>query len=50
MSAEIGVIMGSTSDWETMKKACLILDELEIPYEKKGGFRTSYTRYDVSIC
>ncbi|EUJ19334.1 5-(carboxyamino)imidazole ribonucleotide mutase [Listeria aquatica] len=35
MSAEIGVIMGSTSDWETMKKACLILDELEIPYEKK---------------
>ncbi|WP_439444057.1 5-(carboxyamino)imidazole ribonucleotide mutase [Listeria aquatica] len=35
MSAEIGVIMGSTSDWETMKKACLILDELEISYEKK---------------
>ncbi|MHC5253328.1 5-(carboxyamino)imidazole ribonucleotide mutase [Listeria kieliensis] len=35
MSAEIGVIMGSTSDWSTMEKACLILDELEIPYEKK---------------
>ncbi|WP_134687234.1 5-(carboxyamino)imidazole ribonucleotide mutase [Brevibacillus migulae] len=31
----VGVIMGSTSDWETMKEACLILDELEIPYEKK---------------
>jgi len=31
----VGVIMGSTSDWETMKHACLILDELQIPYEKK---------------
>ncbi len=27
--------MGSTSDWETMKAACAILDELGIPYEKK---------------
>ncbi len=27
--------MGSTSDWETMKFACDILDELNIPYEKK---------------
>ena len=27
--------MGSTSDWETMRHACTILDELEIPYEKK---------------
>lgn len=27
--------MGSTSDWETMKEACAILDELEVPYEKK---------------
>ncbi|MBC1250369.1 5-(carboxyamino)imidazole ribonucleotide mutase [Listeria welshimeri] len=35
MPAEIGVIMGSTSDWDTMKKACDILDELEIAYEKK---------------
>ncbi|MFD0672279.1 5-(carboxyamino)imidazole ribonucleotide mutase [Cohnella sp. GCM10027633] len=35
MSALVGVIMGSTSDWDTMKKACDILDELEIPYEKK---------------
>ena len=31
----VGVIMGSTSDWETMKHACLILEELQIPYEKK---------------
>lgn len=30
-----GVIMGSRSDWETMQEACRILDELEIPYEKR---------------
>ena len=30
-----GVIMGSTSDWETMEHACNILEELEISYEKK---------------
>jgi len=35
MSAQVGVIMGSKSDWATMKLACDILDELEIPYEKK---------------
>ncbi len=35
MSAKVGVIMGSQSDWETMKHACDILDELQIPYEKK---------------
>lgn len=35
MSPIVGVIMGSTSDWETMKHACDVLDELEIAYEKK---------------
>ncbi|EIA18767.1 phosphoribosylaminoimidazole carboxylase catalytic subunit, partial [Listeria fleischmannii subsp. coloradonensis] len=35
MSVDVGVIMGSISDFETMKKACEILDELEISYEKK---------------
>lgn len=50
MSAEIGVIMGSTSDWVTMQKACEILDELEIAYEKKGGFGTPYTGFNVPIC
>ncbi|HAQ9507855.1 TPA: 5-(carboxyamino)imidazole ribonucleotide mutase, partial [Enterococcus faecium] len=29
------VIMGSTSDWETMKEACQILDEFGVSYEKK---------------
>ena len=27
--------MGSDSDWPTMKAACDILDEFDIPYEKK---------------
>jgi 5-(carboxyamino)imidazole ribonucleotide mutase len=31
----VGVIMGSTSDWETMQHACNILEELNIPYEKR---------------
>ncbi|KZE37753.1 N5-carboxyaminoimidazole ribonucleotide mutase [Bhargavaea cecembensis] len=35
MDVKVGVIMGSKSDWETMKKACDILDELEVGYEKK---------------
>lgn len=35
MKPKVGVIMGSTSDWETMKHACDVLDELKIPYEKK---------------
>lgn len=32
---QVGVIMGSISDWETMKSACNILEELQIPFEKK---------------
>ena len=35
MEIRVGVIMGSKSDWETMKNACDVLDELGIPYEKK---------------
>ncbi len=35
MNPEVGVIMGSTSDWETMSAACNVLDELGIAYEKK---------------
>ncbi|KMJ57322.1 N5-carboxyaminoimidazole ribonucleotide mutase [Bacillus sp. LL01] len=35
MNALVGVIMGSTSDWETMKHACDMLEQLHIPYEKK---------------
>ncbi|MFZ8763900.1 MULTISPECIES: 5-(carboxyamino)imidazole ribonucleotide mutase [Enterococcus] len=35
MKPEVGVIMGSQSDWETMKFACESLDELGIAYIKK---------------
>ncbi|WP_044477177.1 5-(carboxyamino)imidazole ribonucleotide mutase [Paenibacillus antibioticophila] len=35
MSARVGVIMGSKSDWETMSHACRVLEELQVPYEKK---------------
>ncbi|MFZ4453473.1 5-(carboxyamino)imidazole ribonucleotide mutase [Salibacterium aidingense] len=35
MGAQVGVIMGSTSDWETMKHAVDVLEELNISYEKK---------------
>lgn len=35
MQLLVGVIMGSHSDWDTMQKACLVLDEMNIPYEKK---------------
>lgn len=31
----VGVIMGSHSDWETMENTCKVLEELEIPYEKR---------------
>ncbi|ANB56625.1 phosphoribosylaminoimidazole carboxylase, catalytic subunit [Anoxybacillus sp. B7M1] len=35
MNPLVGVIMGSQSDWDTMKHACDILSELHIPFEKK---------------
>lgn len=34
MTAQVAVIMGSKSDWETMSHACAVLEELQIPYEK----------------
>jgi 5-(carboxyamino)imidazole ribonucleotide mutase len=32
---KIGIIMGSTSDWETMQHAASILSELNVPHECK---------------
>jgi 5-(carboxyamino)imidazole ribonucleotide mutase len=34
-TVEVGIIMGSQSDWPTMKDAALILDELGVAYETK---------------
>lgn len=31
----VGVIMGSKSDWDTMKKACEVLEEMGVAYEKQ---------------
>ncbi|MCX7801003.1 MAG: 5-(carboxyamino)imidazole ribonucleotide mutase [Fimbriimonadales bacterium] len=31
----VGVIMGSKSDWETMKAACEVLEEFGVPYERR---------------
>lgn len=35
MNPRVGIIMGSISDWETMKHTCEMLDELHVTYEKK---------------
>ena len=35
MGVKVGIIMGSQSDWSTMREAATILDELGIAYEKK---------------
>lgn len=35
MSVSVGIIMGSQSDWATMKEAALILDDLGITYEAR---------------
>jgi 5-(carboxyamino)imidazole ribonucleotide mutase len=35
MKPLVGIIMGSTSDWETMRAAAEALDKLAIPYETR---------------
>ncbi|WP_444454937.1 5-(carboxyamino)imidazole ribonucleotide mutase [Rhodobacter capsulatus] len=35
MGVKVGIIMGSQSDWTTMREAAAVLDELGVPYEKK---------------
>ncbi|WP_214708812.1 MULTISPECIES: 5-(carboxyamino)imidazole ribonucleotide mutase [unclassified Exiguobacterium] len=50
MKATVGVIMGSSSDWETMSHACEILEELSIPYEKQvvSAHRTPDLMFDYA--
>ncbi|MGX7024323.1 5-(carboxyamino)imidazole ribonucleotide mutase [Vagococcus hydrophili] len=47
---DVSVIMGSISDWETMKEACQILDDFGISYEKKivSAHRTPDVMFDFS--
>lgn len=35
MGIEVGIIMGSQSDWPTMREAAVLLDDLGVPYEVK---------------
>jgi 5-(carboxyamino)imidazole ribonucleotide mutase len=35
-SALVGIVMGSTSDWETMKAAAKVLEEFDVGYEAKA--------------
>lgn len=46
----IGIIMGSRSDWETMKEAAGILDALGVPHEVKvvSAHRTPQRLYDYA--
>lgn len=46
----IGIIMGSQSDWETMKHAIEMLDKFKIPYETKivSAHRTPDRLYEYA--
>jgi 5-(carboxyamino)imidazole ribonucleotide mutase len=48
--AEVGIIMGSRSDWETMRHAAEMLDALEVVYETKvvSAHRTPERLYDYA--
>ena len=35
MTVQVGIIMGSQSDWPTMREAADMLDALGVPYEKR---------------
>lgn len=46
----VGIIMGSTSDWETMRHAAEILDALGVPHETRvvSAHRTPQRLYDYA--
>jgi 5-(carboxyamino)imidazole ribonucleotide mutase len=48
--ALVGIIMGSSSDWETMRHAAETLDRLDVAYEKKvvSAHRTPQRLYDYA--
>ncbi|GAJ98481.1 MULTISPECIES: 5-(carboxyamino)imidazole ribonucleotide mutase [Geomicrobium] len=50
MTVEVGVIMGSTSDEPTMIHAIQVLEELQIPYEKRivSAHRTPDYMFDYA--
>lgn len=46
----VGIIMGSRSDWETMKHTAAVLDELGVPYETRvvSAHRTPDLLFDYA--
>ncbi|HEX8839736.1 MAG TPA: 5-(carboxyamino)imidazole ribonucleotide mutase [Sphingomicrobium sp.] len=46
----VGIIMGSSSDWETMRHAAATLDDLGIPHERRivSAHRTPKRLYDYA--
>ena len=48
--AEVGIIMGSRSDWETMRHAAEMLDSLQIAFETRivSAHRTPERLYDYA--
>jgi 5-(carboxyamino)imidazole ribonucleotide mutase len=49
-AAQVGIIMGSTSDWETMRHASQILDTLGVAHETRvvSAHRTPQRLYDYA--
>ena len=50
MAPLVGIIMGSTSDWETMHHAAKVLEKLGVPHETKvvSAHRTPQRLYDYA--
>lgn len=48
--AQVGIIMGSQSDWETMKRASTLLDDLNVPHEVRivSAHRTPDRLYEYA--
>ncbi len=46
----VAVIMGSQSDWPTMRHACEVLEELDVPYEARivSAHRTPQRLYEFA--
>ena len=51
MGVQVGIIMGSQSDWATMKEASLVLDQLGVSYEVKivSAHRTPDRLWDYGV-
>lgn len=50
MDAQVGIIMGSTSDWETMRHTADLLAELDVPHECRvvSAHRTPERLFDYA--